>query len=172
MLSSPVTDVDLGSKQRRSTSARDRAEPVPQDVHRLPGHLIRRAQQAHNRMWVNEVSGEITSPQYGILNAILGYPGIDQKSVGEEVGIDKSTVGDVIDRLIEKRLVVAYRDPDDQRRNLLHLSKAGKRAVSDLAPRVLEMNRKLVRALDEREQQRLVMLLEALVDSIPDNGPS
>jgi DNA-binding MarR family transcriptional regulator len=154
----------------RSTSARRRRQLVAQDVERLPGHLIRMAQQAHKRMWASVVSTEMTSPQYGILNVIPAYPGIDQKSAGEEVGIDKSTVGDVVDRLIGKRLVRAFRDPDDQRRNLLYLSEAGQEALAELAPRVLEMNRKLMAALDESEQEVLVGLLKRVVESLPENS--
>src|SRR5580698_10227160 len=95
-------DMQPAADRARSTSARRRRQLVAQDVERLPGHLIRMAQQAHKRMWASVVSTEMTSPQYGILNVILAYPGIDQKSAGEEVGIDKSTVGDVVDRLIGK----------------------------------------------------------------------
>lgn len=165
-----VPDTTNTRRGSRSKGSRSNDQPVPQDVHRLPGHLIRRAQQAHNRLWVNEVSAEVTSPQYGILNAILASPGIDQKTVGEEVGIDKSTVGDVVNRLIERKLVVMYRGVEDQRRNLLYLTKAGSLVVADIAPRVLDMNRKLVAALDEPEIERLVSILEKLIASVEENG--
>ena len=132
--------------------------------------MIRLAQQLHKRLWVTEVSAEITSPQYGILNAILADPGIDQKTAGEEVGIDKSTVGDVVYRLAERGLIHTIRDPEDQRRNLLHLSRAGRQAVTELAPRILEMNRKLVASLSQDEQDVLVRLLETLVEGVSDNG--
>jgi DNA-binding MarR family transcriptional regulator len=164
------SDIQRAVDRSRPTSARRRRQLVAQDVERLPGHLIRVVQQAHKRMWANVVSTEITSPQYGILNVILAHQGIDQKTAGEEVGIDKSTVGDVVDRLIGKRLVRAFRDPDDQRRNLLYLSEAGQDVLAELAPRVLEMNCKLVAALDESEQEVLVGLLERIVESLPENG--
>jgi len=118
-------------------------------------------------MWVSEVSAEITSPQFGILNALLANPGIDQRTAGAEVGIDKSTLGDMVDRLFERKLVVTRRDPADQRRNLLFLSKAGQEVVTELAPRVLEMNRRFVSALDEDEQQLLIRLLYTVVSSAP-----
>jgi MarR family transcriptional regulator, temperature-dependent positive regulator of motility len=160
----------MTANQQRSTGTRKSEVPVAVDVHELPGHLIRLAAQLHKRMWVNEVSAEITSPQYGILNAILADPGIDQKTAGEQVGIDKSTVGDVVYRLAERGLVHTIRDPEDQRRNLLHLSRAGRQVVAELAPRVLEMNGKLVASLSHDEQGLLVRLLETLVESSPDDG--
>ncbi|WAX58464.1 MarR family winged helix-turn-helix transcriptional regulator [Jatrophihabitans cynanchi] len=150
------------AKRRRSGG-----ELVAVDVQDLPGHLIRLAQQLHKRMWLNDVSVEITSPQYGILNAILAEPGIDQKTAGEEVGIDKSTVGDVVYRLVQRGLVLTFRDPSDQRRNVLHLSRSGRQVVSDLGPKVVQMNRRLIAGLGKNDQTSLVRLLEALLDSAP-----
>jgi DNA-binding MarR family transcriptional regulator len=160
----------MTANRQRATNAKETEAPVAINVHELPGHLIRLAQQLHKRLWVTEVSAEITSPQYGILNAILADPGIDQKTAGEEVGIDKSTVGDVVYRLAERGLIHTIRDPEDQRRNLLHLSRAGRQAVTELAPRILEMNRKLVASLSQDEQDVLVRLLETLVEGVSDNG--
>jgi len=160
----------MTANRQRSATARENEAPIAINVHELPGHLIRLAQQLHKRLWVTEVSAEITSPQYGILNAILADPGIDQKTAGEEVGIDKSTVGDVVYRLAERGLIHTIRDPEDQRRNLLHLSRAGRQAVTELAPRILEMNRKLVASLSQDEQDVLVRLLETLVEGVSDNG--
>jgi MarR family transcriptional regulator, temperature-dependent positive regulator of motility len=160
----------MTANRPRSANARETEAPVAINVRELPGHLIRLAQQLHKRLWVSEVSAEITSPQYGILNAILADPGIDQKTAGEEVGIDKSTVGDVVYRLAERGLIHTIRDPEDQRRNLLHLSRAGRQAVTELAPRILEMNRKLVASLSQDEQDVLVRLLETLVEGVSDNG--
>ena len=44
--------------------------PEPEDLMTHPGHLLRRAVQAMNLLWDEEVSHTITSPQFAALNAL------------------------------------------------------------------------------------------------------
>lgn len=66
------------------------------DLTTHPGHLARRLQQAHYLLWNTMVSEEITSPQFAVLNALVAEPGLDQRTVGERVGLDRSTIAEVI----------------------------------------------------------------------------
>ena len=65
------------------------------DLTTHPGHLARRLQQAHYLLWNTMVSEEITSPQFAVLNALVAEPGLDQRTVGERVGLDRSTIAEV-----------------------------------------------------------------------------
>lgn len=67
------------------------------DLSTHPGHLARRLQQAHYLLWNTMVSEEITSPQFAVLNALVAEPGLDQRTVGERVGLDRSTIAEVIE---------------------------------------------------------------------------
>lgn len=67
------------------------------DLTTHPGHLARRLQQAHYLLWNTMVSEEITSPQFAVLNALVAEPGLDQRTVGERVGLDRSTIAEVIE---------------------------------------------------------------------------
>lgn len=69
------------------------------DLATHPGHLARRLQQAHYLLWNTMVSEEITSPQFAVMNALVAEPGLDQRTVGERVGLDRSTIAEVISRL-------------------------------------------------------------------------
>lgn len=69
------------------------------DLTTHPGHLARRLQQAHYLLWNTMVSEEITSPQFAVLNALVAEPGVDQRTAGERVGLDRSTIAEVISRL-------------------------------------------------------------------------
>jgi DNA-binding MarR family transcriptional regulator len=68
------------------------------DLTTHPGHLARRLQQAHYLLWNTMVSEEITSPQFAVLNTLVAEPGLDQRTVGERVGLDRSTIAEVISR--------------------------------------------------------------------------
>lgn len=67
------------------------------DLTTHPGHLARRLQQAHYLLWNTMVSEEITSPQFAVLNALVAEPGLDQRTVGERVGLDRSTIAEVVE---------------------------------------------------------------------------
>lgn len=105
-----------------------------------PGHLARRLQQAHYLLWNTMVSEEITSPQFAVLNALVAEPGLDQRTVGERVGLDRSTVAEVIGRLSCRGLLDKVRDARDGRRFLLCLTDDGRRVHRKLAVRTARMN--------------------------------
>lgn len=136
-----------------------------QDLRRHPGHLIRRAQQVHYWLWKAEVSPEVTSPQFACLYALRAENNIDQKTLGERVSLDRSTVAEVVSRLTTRGLVQRFRDPKDARRNLLRLTAAGLRTTERLIPKAERMNRLLVSAISEPERNELLRLLNVLVDA-------
>lgn len=110
------------------------------DLNTHPGHLARRLQQAHYLLWNAMVSEEITSPQFAVLNTLVAEPGLDQRTVGERVGLDRSTVAEVIARLIRRELLDKVRDPQDGRRFLLRLTDDGVRTQRRLAVRAARMS--------------------------------
>jgi MarR family transcriptional regulator, temperature-dependent positive regulator of motility len=135
----------------------------PEDLSTHPGHLIRRAQQALNLVWGQEVSRPITSPQFAVLNALLREPEIDQRTLGERVALDRSTVAEIVARLGARKLVAWTRDTSDGRRKVIHLTPRGERVVQELIPRTHRMTARLVRALRPEEQEELLRLLTLLV---------
>lgn len=66
------------------------------DLSGHPGHLARRLQQVHYLLWNTMVSEQTTSPQFAVLNTLVASPGLDQRTVGERVGLDRSTIAEVI----------------------------------------------------------------------------
>ncbi|WP_238019782.1 MarR family winged helix-turn-helix transcriptional regulator [Dactylosporangium sp. AC04546] len=143
--------------------------PVPQavetDMYQQPGHLIRRAQQVHNWLWTTDVSNEVTSTQFAVLSAIASTPHIDQNSLSRQVSLDTSTVGDVVNRLLERGYVVRSRDPDDRRRNVLTLTEEGDRLHAVISVAASRMTERLVESLSEQDRDDLVRILQTLVEA-------
>ncbi|MFJ8924698.1 MarR family winged helix-turn-helix transcriptional regulator [Streptomyces sp. NPDC102415] len=135
------------------------------DLSTHPGHLARRLQQAHHLLWNAMVSQEITSPQFAVLNALTAEPGLDQRTVGERVGLDRSTVAEVITRLLRRELLDKVRDPDDGRRFLLRLTDEGARTHRRLALRTVGMNQVFLGPLSVEEQQTLFGLMQRVADA-------
>ena len=135
------------------------------ELRQHPGHLIRRAQQVHDWLWNVRVSEVVTSPQFAVLYTLRDRPDIDQKTLGEQVSLDRSTAAEVVKRLTERGLVRRLRDPNDRRRNRLRLTAAGIRTVERLTPLAEQMNGMLVSVLSASEQTQLLRMLNLMVDA-------
>ncbi|MGJ5831064.1 MarR family winged helix-turn-helix transcriptional regulator [Streptomyces ossamyceticus] len=135
------------------------------DLSTHPGHLARRLQQAHYLLWNVMVSEEITSPQFAVLNTLVAEPGLDQRTVGERVGLDRSTMSEVITRLGRRGLLDKVRDPQDGRRFLLRLTEDGVRTHRRLTVRTARMNQVFLAPLSEGEQSQFFELIRRVADA-------
>lgn len=135
----------------------------PEDLMEHPGHLLRRALQVMNLLWDEEVSHTITSPQFAALNALYREPRLDQRTLGQRISLDRSTIADVAARLTARGLIRTERDSRDGRRKALTLTPKGLRMLQHLIPRTHVMTRRLVRSLDGRRRAELSSLLVAII---------
>jgi DNA-binding MarR family transcriptional regulator len=140
-------------------------EHPAEDLMLHPGHLLRRALQAMNQLWDHEVSHTITSPQFAALNALYGEPAIDQRTLGERISLDRSTMAEVVARLSARGLITTARDTNDGRRKTIRLTPKGVATLQQLIPRTHEMTRRLVGALDAKEREEMLRLLTTVVRS-------
>lgn len=135
------------------------------------GHLARRLQQANTALWHALVSEETTSPQFAVLNAIADAEDADQRTVGELIGLDRSTTAEIVTRLADRGLVRRLRDPHDGRRNLLRLTEEGETAHRQMARRVAAMNKVFLAPLDPGEQKTLLELMWRVVTAADNLKP-
>ena len=135
----------------------------PEDLMTHPGHLLRRAVQAMNLLWDEEVSHTITSPQFAALNALYGEPNLDQRTLGLRISLDRSTMAEVVARLSARGLIRTERDTRDGRRKTITLTTKGLHAVQQLIPRTHAMTARLVGPLDARQRDELLRLLTEVV---------
>lgn len=135
------------------------------------GRLVRRAQQVHTRLWGELVSPEVTSPQFAVLLALDSEPEADQRTIGERASLDRSTVADVVDRMVRRGYLERRRDPVDQRRNLLRLSPSGRGLLDELMERSRKMNQLLLESLEEPEREEFLRLLQKFVALIESDVP-
>ena len=135
----------------------------PEDLMTHPGHLLRRAVQAMNLLWDEEVSHTITSPQFAALNALYAEPNLDQRTLGRRVSLDRSTTAEIVSRLSGRGLIRTERDTRDGRRKTITLTSRGLHAVQQLIPRTHAMTARLVGPLDGEQREELLRLLTEVV---------
>ncbi len=139
------------------------AEPMRLEA--APGHLIRRAQQVHWRLWNNLVGRAITSPQYSVLLVMHEAVQLDQTTLGRRASLDKSTAADVVGRLANRKLLRCSRHYPDGRRNLVSATELGMTLVEDAAPAVHQVQRELFGMLAPAQQRDFLKLM-AIVSGV------
>lgn len=112
-----------------------------------PGHLIRCAQQVHERVWQASFHDGTTSIQYGVLLVLGAQRRLDQRTVGALMSLDKSNVADVLLRLELRGLASRNRDPDDGRRKLVRLTTAGHSALVRGAAPAIQVQERILEPL-------------------------
>ena len=77
----------------------------------MPGHLARRFQQIAVAVFLAEVGDagfDLTPVQYAALAAIKLNPGIDQVTLAGLIAYDRTTITGVVDRLVQKGLLLRH----------------------------------------------------------------
>lgn len=136
-----------------------------EELHRQPGHLIRRAQQIAVALFLEECAGvDLTPVQFAAMVAIAENPGTDATRLSALIAFDRSTLGNVLERLETRKLVTRYASPQDKRIKLLKLTAAGVALIERARAAVLRAQERIVAPLRPDDRARLVALLTKLVD--------
>ncbi len=94
---------------------------------RVVGHLIRLCQQRAVDLFTEEVGADGPNPrQFSVLINVFQNPGMSQTALVEASGIDRSTLTEVLKRMIDRGMISKRRAAEDQRTNALFLTDEGR----------------------------------------------
>ena len=134
-------------------------------VYGKPGYLFRRMQQIAVAIFVEECKAyDLTPVQYAALVAIRTHPGIDATRLSAVIAFDRSTLGNVIERLEAKRYVERKPAREDKRVKLLHLTRIGATVLREIMPAVDRAQARMLQPLKPADRKALLVLLAQLVD--------
>ena len=136
------------------------------DNNEMPGHLARRFQQIAVAVFLAEIGEagfDLTPVQYAALAAIRSSPGIDQATLAGLIAYDRTTITGVVDRLVQKGLLVRHPSSRDRRARELQITEAGKRTLRGITPAVEAAQRTMLRGLTEKEGADLMRLLRKAI---------
>ena len=150
------------AKKPQKTATLERV--LSERIYTRPGFLARQLHRITAAIFDEETASfGLTGLQYGILNTVAAEPGIDQIGVCNTLGIDRSTLAGVVDRLEQKGLVA--RSPGaDRRSNALHLTRAGKRILGEMETSAAKAERRAFDIFTATEQAQFERLLARLVE--------
>ena len=140
--------------------------PITMDaVYTAPGYLFRRMQQIAVAIFVEECKAfDLTPVQYAALIAIHTHPGIDATRLSAVIAFDRSTLGNVIERLQAKGLIERKPAREDRRIKLLYLTRQGAALLRDVMPAVEKAQARMLQPLKPADRKTLLALLTQLVD--------
>jgi DNA-binding MarR family transcriptional regulator len=134
-------------------------------VYGKPGYLFRRIQQIAVAIFVEECKAyDLTPVQYAALVAIQTHPGIDATRLSAVIAFDRSTLGNVIERLETKRHITRKSGREDKRVKLLYMTKSGAAVLRKIMPSVDRAQARMLQPLKPGDRRTLMTLLSQLVD--------
>lgn len=132
----------------------------------MPGHLARRFQQIAVAVFLAEVEQagfDLTPVQYAALAAIDANSGIDQITLAGLIAYDRTTITGVIDRLVQKGLVLRQPSSRDRRARELIITDDGRRTFAAITPAVEAAQRLMMRGLTDAESKELIRLMQKAI---------
>ena len=132
-------------------------------------HLIHRAEQCAADIFARIApQGLLTPRQYAILLAIEENEGISQTGLVEKTGIDRSTLADIVRRMIEKGLVQRQRTMEDARAYAVRLTRKGTSMLRKMRPYADEVDRQILQSLPEEYRNLFLTILNHMVQDLAD----
>ncbi|MGB8397803.1 MarR family winged helix-turn-helix transcriptional regulator [Bradyrhizobium sp.] len=126
------------------------------------GFILRQVWQRHATIFAREIGINLTPTQWAALAKLAETGPCSQNQLGRLTAMDVATIKGVVDRLTARGLTETSADPDDGRRLLVSLTRAGQQLAEKTAPNALAITRETLAPLDASERETLVGLLSKL----------
>src|SRR3712207_1961876 len=129
-------------------------------LERSPSHLLHRALQHALDIYVEETGADApTQRQFAVLSAVAADEGLTQTDLVRATGIDRSTLADLVARMIGKGLLARERSSTDARANTVRLTEAGRAALRSAAPKVAAADEKILSLVPTRARESFLSVL-------------
>ena len=148
----------------RSVQPKRSAKPQrpPYVLEEQIGFILRQVWQRHATIFSREIGINLTPTQWAALAKLNEAGPCSQNQLGRLTAMDVATIKGVIDRLTARGLTETSPDPEDGRRLLVSLTRAGQQLSEKVAPNALAITRETLAPLDAKEREALMALLDKL----------
>lgn len=127
------------------------------------GFILRKAHQRASEIFGTVMSRfEVTPMQFAALAKLHEVGEASQNHLGRMTAMDPATILGVVNRLKNRGLVNQRVDPNDGRMILLSLSDEGRAVITAMEQAGLEVSRRTLEPLGERDARRLLDLLSRI----------
>jgi MarR family transcriptional regulator, lower aerobic nicotinate degradation pathway regulator len=134
------------------------------DIYEAPGHLIRRSQQISVAIFYEEFERfDVTPVQYAALVAIREHPGMDQRTLVDQIAIDRSTIGSMLATLEDRALIARVTPKDNRRVKQLYITRDGDHLLQASREHIYRVQERILAPLSHKERKLFIQLLSRLV---------
>jgi DNA-binding MarR family transcriptional regulator len=138
-------------------------------LNRSATHLLHRAGQRAADIFADETQGGgLTPRQFVVLTAVSQQEGLTQTDLVDRTGIDRSTLADIVARLLTRGLIQRRRAKDDARAYAIKLTAQGSKALRDAQPAAAAADTRLLANLPPAKRQDFLESLHLIVGGIED----
>ena len=134
---------------------------------RSPIHLLHRVEQFAGDVFHEEMSqAGLTPRQYAVLLTVSQNEGLSQTALVDKTGIDRSTLADIIRRMLKKGLLRRKRTKEDARAYAVRLTAKGKEALASARPAAISADKRILQALPKKEREDFLLALVSIMEAI------
>jgi DNA-binding MarR family transcriptional regulator len=131
-----------------------------------PGFLIRRLHQLHSALFLEETREfNVTPVQYSLMTTLAELGEMTQNALTLEIGLERTSVAEVILRLQTRELLERKQSPEDARVKLINLTRKGKSLVAKMRPAVQRAHDRTICQLPKDEQEQFLLQMIRLVEA-------
>lgn len=160
---------NLKAKKPSKGAPREVIESV---LEQSPIHLLHRAGQFAGDIFQSKMGeSDLTPRQYAVLLTVAGNEGLSQTHLVDKTGIDRSTLADIVRRMLKKGLLQRRRTREDARAYAVKLTDEGWRLLKHVEPIARDVDKAIVSALSNDDRDRLLGLLNVIVSKMGQMAP-
>ncbi len=136
-------------------------------LERSPIHLLHRAGQCASDIFQGEMGvGDLTPRQYAVLVAVSQNEGVSQTLLVEKTGVDRSTLADIVRRMLKKGLLTRRRTKEDARAYAVKLTDEGWKVLKSADPLAKRVDDKILAVLPGQQRERFLQDLNLIVKAL------
>jgi len=109
---------------------------------------------------------DLTARQYAVLFALAHTDGLSQSKLVDATGIDRSTMADIVRRMLKKGIIQRKRDKEDARAYEVKITDDGVRLFRTVSPIIQRIEDKLMAALKGRRVDEFLANLSMIVGNV------
>ena len=128
--------------------------------------MLHRASQYSEELFAKALeTSDLTARQLIVLEVVASEDKPSQTAICEKSGIDRSTLADMVRRLIDKGLLARKRTKEDARRYAVRLTDEGRKVLDRELPRFQEVDKHILNALAPGQRQDFAAGLQRILEA-------
>lgn len=137
------------------------------DIKNSAIHLLHRAGQCAGDVFGQRVKAAgLTPRQYAVLSTVAHHEGLNQTDLVQRTGVDRSTLADIVRRMLNKGLIYRKRKLCDARAYAVYITESGQEILKEAAPAAADADQRILAALPEEKREAFLDILHQLVENI------